>query len=68
MQMDGKKLTPEETRYWYGEQDEFGNDLERLRYNLSLTPKERLEQHNRALISVLRIREAVRRSDYRKAG
>lgn len=59
--MDGKKLIREELG-----QDEFGNDLERLRYNLSLTPKERLLQHNQALQSVLRIREAVRRSGYRK--
>lgn len=58
--MESEKLTPEEARYWYGEQDEAGNDLEWLRYNLSLTPTQRYQNHQRALESVLRLREAVR--------
>ncbi len=65
--MDGEKLTPEEAKYWYGEQDEFGNDLTRLRECLAMTPSERYHQHNRALASILRIREAVRSARNRKA-
>lgn len=65
--MDSKKLTPEEARYWYGEQDEFGNDLEWLRYNLTLTPTQRYEKHQRRLLSVMRLREAVRSARTRKA-
>jgi hypothetical protein len=56
--MDGEKLTPEQVREWYGEQDEAGNDLARLRYNLSLTPTERYRNHQRALESMLKLREA----------
>ncbi len=64
--MDSKKLTPEEARYWYGEQDEFGNDLEWLRYNLTLTPTQRYEKHQRALESVLILREAGKQARYRR--
>ena len=67
MQMDGKKLTAEEARYWYGEQDENGVDLEHLRYNLSLTPEQRIERNRRAVESLRAIREAVRVSRYRRA-
>ncbi|MBN9504283.1 MAG: hypothetical protein J0H02_21075 [Armatimonadetes bacterium] len=62
--MDGETPTSNE----FPEQDEFGNDLERLRYNLTLTPKQRIEQHNNALRSVLRIREARERARNRETG
>jgi hypothetical protein len=58
--MDGKKLTPKQVREWDGEQDEAGNDLEWLRYNLSLTPTERYRKHQSRLYSVHRLREACR--------
>jgi hypothetical protein len=66
MMMESDKLTPEEARYWYGEQDEAGNDLEWLRYNLTLTPTQRYQMHQRRLLSVLRLREAVRIARARK--
>lgn len=64
--MDGEKLTPEEVKYWYGEQDEFGNDLTWLRHNLTLSPTERYLKHQRRLLSVMRLREAVRTARIRK--
>lgn len=66
--MESEELTPEEVRYWYGEQSESGIDLIRLRANLSLTPTERYHQHNRALASVLKFREAVRIARDRESG
>jgi hypothetical protein len=65
--MDGEKQSPEAVRYWYGEQDLDGNDLDRLRESLALTPSERYHRHNRALASVNKIREAVRVARFRKA-
>ena len=64
--MEAEKLTPEEARHWYGEQDEFGNDLEWLRYNLTLTPAQRYEKHQRALESVLILRDAAKQARYRR--
>jgi len=66
--MEGEKPTSEQVREWYGEQDEAGNDLEWLRYNLSLTPTERYRKHQRRLYSVHRLREAFRLARARKAG
>ena len=43
-----------------GEQDENGVDLVGLRYNLSLTPMERLEQHNKAAASIIWLRDVLR--------
>lgn len=43
----------------WGEQDENGIDLARLRWNLCLTPDERLERHSRALDFVLECRRAA---------
>ena len=65
--MDGGMLTSEQARTWYGEQDEFGNDLVRLRECLAMTREERYRQHHQALASVLRIREALRIARDRKA-
>ena len=52
-----------------GEQDEAGVDLEGLRYNLTLTPEQRFEQHNRALANYIAIRNAgiaARRNETRR--
>jgi hypothetical protein len=66
--MEREKPTPEQVREWYGEQDEAGNDLDWLRYNLSLTPTERYRKHQRALQSVLKLREAFRLARHRRTG
>jgi len=43
------------------EAEEFGVDVERIRYNLTLTVEERLENHRRAWENVLLLREAGKR-------
>jgi hypothetical protein len=55
---DGSWTNPDE--------DENGIDLERLRRNRALTPKERLEQHRRACESVLALREAAQAARRRR--
>jgi hypothetical protein len=52
---------------WYGEQDENGTDLSLIRYNLSLSPEERLLQGDRACDSTLRLMEYGRRQRERGA-
>lgn len=42
----------------FGDQDENGIDLSRLRANLSLTPLERLRRHQQALRLVMEVRRA----------
>jgi hypothetical protein len=68
------ELTPEEFALirWqeenpnvWGDQDENGVDLARLRENLKLTPAERLRKHDLALSLALRFKEAGER--YRAA-
>ena len=66
--MDREEIIQGETEQSFPEQDEFGNDLEWLRYNLSLTPTQRYEKHQRRLLSVMRLREAVRTARTRKTG
>ncbi len=46
----------------WGEQSEDGVDIAQLRYNLSLTDQERIEQHDRALRLFLQCREAAERA------
>ena len=46
----------------WGEQDEWGNDLEHLRYNLKLTVEERIAQHNRAARFALECMRATERA------
>ena len=48
-----------EKSHW-GEQDEYGNDLCWLKYNLTLTPEERIAQHQQALEFVKLCQEAAR--------
>jgi hypothetical protein len=45
----------------WGDQDENGVDLARLRENLKLTPAERLRQHDLALSLALEMKEAGER-------
>lgn len=49
---------PRRGRREYGEQNEFGVDIERLRFNLALTPAERLARTRRAVESLLTLRAA----------
>lgn len=42
----------------YGEQDENGVDLSHLRANLRLTPTQRLEKHQKALMRMREVRRA----------
>ncbi len=55
--MGAEKLPWEENSHARDELSQI--DVERLRYNLSLTPTERYEQHQRALKSVLMMRKAL---------
>lgn len=43
----------------WGEQDEYGNDIAMMRYNLTLTPDQRYEQHQKALRFALLCMEAA---------
>ena len=43
----------------YGEQDENGIDIARLRRNLTLTPTERIRQHERAVEFMLKCMRAA---------
>ena len=45
----------------WGDQDENGVDLARLRENLRLTPAQRLRKHGRALLAVLQMEQARER-------
>ena len=49
-------------------QDENGVDLDLLRYKMSLTVEERIEQHRRALENVLLVRDAGLHAGYRQTG
>jgi len=46
----------------WGEQDENGVDVARLRYNLTLTNEQRVEQHQKAARFVLECMSAAERS------
>jgi len=46
----------------WGEQDENGVDLAQLRYNLTLSDAEKIEQHDRALRFTLKCMEAAERA------
>jgi hypothetical protein len=50
-----------------GEQSKYGIDLEGLRYNLTLTPEQRFEQHQAALKFSLAIRDAGRADRLKQA-
>ncbi|HWD41723.1 MAG TPA: hypothetical protein VG944_22970 [Fimbriimonas sp.] len=50
----------------WGEQDEWGNDLAKLRYNLTLTDDQKLEQHQRAARFVLECILAADRAGVRR--
>lgn len=54
MAVPSKKFQP-----WPG-QDENGIDIAQLKNNLELTPSQRLEQHNRALQTVLELKRAIK--------
>ncbi|GAB4456727.1 MAG: hypothetical protein OHK0029_15210 [Armatimonadaceae bacterium] len=51
----------EENPHIWGDQDENGVDLTRLRENLKLTPAERLRENGKALMLVRRLEEAGER-------
>jgi hypothetical protein len=55
------RFQEENPNYW-GDQDENGVDLARLRENLKLTPAERIRQNGIALLTVLQMEEARRRN------
>ena len=55
------RFQKENPHYW-GDQDENGVDLARLRENLKLTPAERIRRNGIALLSVLQVEEARERS------
>ena len=51
-----------ENKQEWGEQNDQGVDLTQLRYNLSLTDEEKIEQHDRALRFTLECMEAAKRA------
>ncbi|MES2462820.1 MAG: hypothetical protein V4671_19735 [Armatimonadota bacterium] len=55
------RFQEENPDYW-GDQDENGIDLARLRENLKLTPAERIDQHETARWFAMKVKEAGERS------
>lgn len=55
------RFQTENPDYW-GDQDENGVDLARLRENLKLTPAERIRRNGIALLSVLQMEQAFERT------
>ena len=55
------RFQEENPDYW-GDQDENGIDLARLRENLELTPAERIDQHEAARWLAINIKEAGEKS------
>ena len=51
------RFQQENPNYW-GDQDENGVDLARLRENLKLTPAERIDQHEAARWLAVQVKEA----------
>lgn len=64
--MDGEKLYQGEAPSLFGEQSVDGVDLEHLRYNLTLTPAQRIERNLRAVESMQVLYEAVRLARHRR--
>ena len=64
--MDVEKLHPVEALSLFGEQSVDGVDLEHLRYNLTLTPAQRIERNLRAVESMQVLYEAVRLARHRR--
>lgn len=54
----GMPRNPRQSSREYGEQDDYGVDLARLRFNLKLSPAERLLRTRRAVESLLTLRAA----------
>ncbi len=51
----------------WGEQDDQGVDIARLRYNLTLTDEQKIEQHRRAAEFVIECMRAADRAGVRRA-
>jgi hypothetical protein len=64
-QMNGEYLMPEDAGPAWRAAAEYGYDMALLEDTLRLTPEERLEQHQRALNTVLMLMEAGERHDAR---
>ena len=60
------RVPDEKTASEWGEQDAEGVDIAKLRYNLTLTDDQRLEQHQKAARFVLECMHAAERAGIRR--